>query len=135
MSAKPLYGANTSATITLDSLADGGDASSTEVDNSTTLALGLDVEVNLKGSNAGETGRVSIYLKRGNETGVLETDENATMIGSVALNGTTAVRKDIRVDDIPKFYMIYVKHASSSTYALNSTGNTIKYQPFNIQDV
>lgn len=135
MSASPLYSSSQTVTIALNNIADGAEASSSEIDNSTNLFLEDDLEVNLAGGNAGETGRVSIHMLRGNAAGVLETTDNATQIGSVTLNGVSAVRKVIRVSNIPKFYKIRAVHASSGAYSLGASGNSMSFLGINIQDV
>jgi len=135
MSAKPLYSGSQSVTIALNSIADGADVSSNEIDNSTNLFLMDDLEVNLQGSNGAETGTAAIYMLRGNATGALDNTGNALRIGSVKLNGTTAVRKVFRVDDIPKFYKLRVVHTSSNLYALGAAGNSMAFLGVNIQDV
>ncbi len=134
MSAKPQYSGNQPVTITLNSAVDGDDVSSDELDNSINLFLMDDLEVNLQGSNAAESGSVAIYIQRGNATGALENTGNATRIGSVYLNGTTAVRKVFRVDDLPQFYKLRAVHASSGGYALAATGNGMSFLGVNIQD-
>lgn len=135
MSAKPLYSSEQTVTISLDSLADGSGVSSSEIDNSSNLFLDDDLEINLKGSNVGETGSVAIYMLRGNATGELEDVDNATRLGAVYLNGATAVRKVLRVRDLPKFYKLRAVHASSNSYALDSSGNSMAFLGINIQDV
>jgi hypothetical protein len=135
MSAKPEYSANQTVTISLNSLADGSGVSSSEIDNSIDLFLDEDLEINLKGSNASESGKVVIYIQRGNATGNLEDVNNATRLTGVYLNGTAAVRKVLRVKDLPKFYELRAVHVSSGGYALDPSGNSMAFLGINIQDV
>ena len=118
MSAKPEYSANQPVTIALNGVSDGADISSDELNNSVNLFLMDDLEINLQGGNAGETGSVTIYMLRGNATGEL----------------ATAVRKVIRVDDIPKFYKLRAVYSSSGAYALGASGNSMAFLGVNIQD-
>jgi len=135
MSAKPEYSGEQSVTISLNSAADGADVSSSELDNSSNLFLDSDLEVSLKGSNASESGSVAIYILRGNATGDLEDTDNATRLGVVYLNGTTAVRKVIRIHELPAFYKLRAVHSSSNSYALDSSGNGMAFLGVNVQDV
>jgi len=137
MSAKPLYSATQSVTITLASLADGAGVSSSEIDNSTNRFLDADLEVDLTGNDAGESGHVAVYLRRGNDTGDLTTTEaeNMTRIGTVKLNGTTAVSSVLRVNDLPKFYSFHAIMKSSGAFALGATGNSMAFLGVNIEDV
>jgi hypothetical protein len=135
MSAKPLYSGPQPVTIALNSAVDGADVSSNEIDNSTNLFLMKDLEVNLQGSNAAEAGSVAIYMLRGNATGALDDVGNALRLGTVYLDGTTAVRKVIRLDNIPKFCKLRAVHSSSGAYALAGSGNGMSFLGVNIQDV
>ena len=134
MSAKPLYSGNQPVTIALNGVADGADVLSDELDNSVNLFLMDDLEINLQGSNAGETGSVTVYMLRGNATGQLDDIGNALRPARVKLNGTTAVRKVVRVDNIPKFYKLRAVYSSSGAYPLGGAGNSMSFIGVNIQD-
>ena len=134
MSAKPEYSANQPVTIALNGVSDGADILSDELNNSVNLFLMDDLEINLQGGNAGETGSVTIYMLRGNATGELDDIGNALRLTRVNLNGATAVRKVIRVDDIPKFYKLRAVYSSSGAYALGASGNSMAFLGVNIQD-
>ena len=135
MSAKPLYSGNQSVTISLNSAADGADVLSDELNNSSNLFLDSDLEINLKGSDVAESGSVAIYMLRGNATGELSDIGNALRLCTVSLNGATAVRKVIRVRDLPKFYKLRGVHSSSNGYALGGSGNGMAFLGLNIQDL
>lgn len=135
MSAKPLFSNNQPVTIALNSAADGADVLSNELNNSANLFLDSDLEINLKGSNAAEAGSVAVYMLRGNATGEVEDTGNATRLGTVYLNGTTAVRKVVRVQHLPNFYKLRAVHSSSGGYALDATGNGMAFLGVNIQDI
>ena len=135
MSAKPLFSGNQSVTIALNSAADGADVLSSELNNSANLFLDSDLEINLKGSNAAEAGSVAVYMLRGNATGELEDINNATRLGTVYLNGTAAVRKVVRVRELPSFYKLRAVHSSSGGYALDATGNGMAFLGVNVQDI
>lgn len=134
MSAKPEYSANQPVTIALNGVSDGADISSDELNNSVNLFLMDDLEINLQGGNAGETGSVTVYMLRGNATGELDDIGNALRLTRVSLNGTAAVRKVIRVHDLPKFYKLRAVHSSSGAYALGASGNSMAFLGVNIQD-
>ena len=135
MSAKPLYSGDQSVTISLNSAADGADVLSDELNNSSNLFLDSDLEINLKGSDAAESGKVAIYILRGNATGELSDAGNALRLCTVNLNGIAAVRKVLRVHELAKFYKLRAVHSSSGGYALDSTGNDMAFLGINIQDV
>ena len=135
MSAKPDYGSRTAVTVTLNSLADDVIADSTEYDNTTDLALTKIIEVNATGSNAAEAGSLIVYARESLITATAETDENLTRIGSIILNGTTAVRGVVRYDSPAPFFKLAFKQVSSGGYALGASGNSAFILSENIQDV
>lgn len=135
MSAKPLYGASTAVTVTINGLVNGGFANSAEYNNTVDLALAKLIEVVLAGSNVAESGAVYVYARQGIATGVLETDENLKPIGIVHLNGTTAVRSVLRYDNPAPFFQLAFKHVSSGAYSLGAAGNSANILSENIQDV
>jgi len=135
MSAKPLYGASAPVTVTLASLANGAFVDSDEHNNTTDLALTKMIEVNAVGSNVAESGSLVVYAREGLIAATGETDENLTRIGSVKLNGTTAVRKVLRYDNVAPFFTLAFKMSSSATYALNAVGNSANILSENIQDI
>lgn len=135
MSAKPLYSDRTTVTVNLNSLSNGAIVDSSEHDNTDDLSLAKIIEVNAVGSNAAESGTLIVYAREGLITAINETDENLTRIGSVTLNGTTAVTKVLRYDNPAPFFKIAFKQSSSATYALGAAGNSANILSENIQDV
>jgi len=135
MSAKPLYGSNTPITVTLDNLANGAIADSTEFNNTALLGLGFRIGVDAKGSNAAEAGSLIVYARGGLVTGKLATDKNLTRIGSIVLNGDTAVYGEVLYESPAPFFKLSFKQASSGGYALGASGNSAFILSENIQDV
>ena len=133
---KPVF--STEATLLstgLNSLANGGAASSSEQDNSTDRYLDIRVDVEMAAA-AANTGYVVIYALEGDATGKLsDTANRANMraLDSIQLNGTTAVRKSILVKDVPKFWAVRVINDSGG--ALASSGNTVKFTGINFENV
>jgi len=135
MSAKPLYGTDTTITVTLNNLGDGGIADSTEFDNTALLGLSFRIGVDAKGSNAGEEGSLIVYARGGLVTGSLATDKNLTRIGSIVLNGTTPVYGEVLYESPAPFFKLSFKQVSSNGYALGSADNSATRLTENIQDV
>ena len=135
MSLKPLFSTSQSITITLNSLANDAGANSSEISNATNLFMDIDLELDLKGSNAAESGYCEIYILRANATSDADTNENGLRVGTVTLNGTTAVHKTIRVENMPGYWTLRIVHKSSATYALDTTGNSAAFFGVNYQDI
>ncbi len=134
--AKPLFATPITLLSTeLDGLLDTASATqTTETDNSTSPHIDglLDCEI---AAAAATTGSVSVYAMEGSVTGVLSTSaksSNMRKIGSVELNGTTAVRKQLRYDNVAPFFKIHCINNSGA--ALATTGNTIKLTGVNFTD-
>ena len=122
----------------LNSLANGSGATATaEFDNTATGTRHIHGEFTCDFAAAGTTtGRVDVYLLVGTTTAELSTTaktSNMRFIGTVELNGTTAVRKTLRVSDLPsRFWKERVVNNSGS--AMASSGNTIKFTGINFTD-
>lgn len=135
MSAKPLYGTSTPLTVTLNSLVDDSIADASELNNSSLLGLGIRIGIDAVGSNAAETGTLIVYAREGLDTGDLATDENLKRLGTVTLNGLTAVKGVVLYESPAKYFKISFKQASSGGYALGASGNSADRMIENIQDV
>jgi len=131
------YSAQTEIITTeLNSLADTSAATATtEVDNSTNRYIEGFLDCYFNGAGA-TTGSVAIYILGGNATGELATTANTSnmrYVGSVELNGTTAVRKQLTFSEIPKFWKVRVVNNSGA--ALAASGNLIDFTGINYADV
>lgn len=136
MSLKPLYATETTLLSTgLDSLAGTSSVTSAEQDNSSTRYLDGWVNVELASASA-DTGYCSVYLLEGGATGKLSTSaqlSNMRKLDDVQMNGATAVRKNIFVKNLPKYWAVHlIKNAAP---ALAASGNTIKFIGVNYENV
>jgi hypothetical protein len=134
---KPSYSAQSTIISTeLNSLADTSAATGTaEIDNTTNRYLDGYLDCYFNGAGA-TTGSVAVYLLCGNATGETSTTaktSNMRYVGSVELNGTTAVRKQLEVNGLPKFWN--VRCINNSGAALAASGNLIKFTGLNYSDV
>jgi len=119
----------------LNSLANTSAANGTaEIDNSTNRYLDGYLDCYFNGAGA-TTGSVAVYALCGNATGELSTTaktSNMRYLGSVELNGTTAVRKQLQITDIPKYWK--VRCINNSGAALAASGSLIKFTGINYTD-
>lgn len=122
-------------TTELNSLANAGTAvSSSEYNNTSNRWIDGEVEVYVAAS-AANTGYVDIYLLEGTTTGNLATyaqRQNARRIGSVQLNGTTAVRKRLPISGIAPYTKCLLDNTSGGSLA--SSGNTVTLLGINYTD-
>lgn len=136
MSLKPVYATTTAIQTTgLNSLADGSGNSSSEQDNTSNRYLDLRLDVTVAAA-AANTGHVEVYLLEGSTTAELSTTVNKSnmrFVGSVALNGTTAVRKSFFVQNAPEFWSSRVVNESGGSLA--SSANTVDFTGINYEDV
>jgi len=135
MSIQPVFGSRTSITVTLDGLADGAIADSLEYNNTTLLTPDLRISVDAIGSNIAESGSLIVYAREGLLSGGLETDDNLTRIGSIPLNGTTAVHGVLLYEQAAPFFKLSFKQSSSNGYALGGSGNAAYTMIETVQDV
>ena len=122
----------------LNSLANSaGATATTEFDNTATGTRYIDGEFTCDFAAAGTTtGSVNVYLLVGTTTAELSTTaktSNMQFIGAVELNGSTAVRKTLRVTGLPsRFWKERVVNNSGA--AMASSGNTIKFTGISYTD-
>lgn len=133
---KPSYSAQSTIISTeLDSLANTSAATCTsEIDNTSNLYIEGLLDCYFNGAGA-TTGSVAVYALCGNATGELSTTaktSNMKYLGSVELNGTTAVRKQLQITDIPKYWK--VRCINNTGAALAASGNLIKFTGINYTD-
>lgn len=131
------YGTETTTLSTeLNSLANAtGAASTTEISNTTNRFVEMELDVYLAAASA-TTSYVQVYVLEGTSTGNLATTaqlQNPRLIGTVQLNGATAVRKNFKFDSVSPYWKVYIYNASG--VALAASGNTVKYTGKNLVDV
>lgn len=129
------YGTPTAAITTgMNGLGSNGSAESAEIDNGTTRHLGMEIECEFAAAGA-NSGFVSVYIAEGQVSGSLATGvvpQNMRVVGTVQLNGTTLVRKMLRVNGISKYLKIVVINTSGG--GLAATNNRIDYVGLNLTD-
>jgi hypothetical protein len=122
--------ANTAATITLASLANGSGRASTAVDNTSTKAISADIRVKVKTSGTSATGYASVYLIRSDDgtnyddafggSDAAYTPVNAILLGTIATPATATYVKVFDTAELgitlPQKYAVGV---------VNSTGNAL----------
>jgi len=119
--AKPLYAAPSTLTVTgLSTLADTASVSETaEHDNTVDRYMWVDFSITLT-ATAATTGTVDVYVLEGNATGSLSSTaktSNMRRIGSVELNGTTAVTKVLQYYDTKSFWKLHFINNSGAALA------------------
>jgi len=119
--AKPFYAAQ--ATLTIPGLATlANTASVTETvehDNTVDRYMWVDFSITLTAA-AATTGTVDVYALEGNVTGSLSSTaktSNMRRIGSVELNGTTAVTKVLQYYDAKSFWKLHFINNSGAALA------------------
>jgi hypothetical protein len=122
--------ANTAATITLASLANGSGRASTAIDNTSTKAISADIRVKVKTSGTSATGYASVYLIRSDDgtnyddafggSDAAYTPVNAILLGTIATPATATYVKVFDTAELgitlPQKYAVGV---------VNSTGNAL----------
>jgi len=119
--AKPLYATSSTLTVTgLSTLADTASVSETaEHDNTVDRYMWVDFSITLTAA-AATTGTVDVYALEGNATGALSSTaktSNMRRIGSVELNGTTAVTKVLQYDEPASFWKLHFINNSGAALA------------------
>lgn len=132
---KPLYGAKTAITITLDSLAIDGVATSSAIDNSVNLFQDLLIETIISGTAAANA-FLEIRLLSSEDNAGFGTWESGIPLGTIDLSVSpqTAYFSLLNVlFQAPKYFKIAVKNSTGA--ALAATGNSANYQGVNVQSV
>ena len=106
-------------TVALTSLAHTGGADSSAIDNNSDLFIDCDVEIKTRGLS-GSGGLLHVYLLASIDNSDFTDSENAKLVGVVQMNGTTAVKKTLRIYDLPKYYKF--RFVNQSGAALSATG-------------
>jgi hypothetical protein len=124
------YIANTAATITLASLANGSGRASTAIDNTSVKAMSADIRVKLTTSGTSATGYASVYLIRSDDGTNYDdafagsdgayTPINAILLGTIA---TPATSTYVKVFDTAELGLtLPIKYCIG---IVNSTGNAL----------
>lgn len=122
--------ANTAATITIASLANGSGRASTAIDNTSTKAISADIRVKVKTSGTSAAGYVSVYLIRSDDgtnyddafagTDGAYTPINAILLGTIATPATSTYVKVFDTSELgltlPQKYCVGL---------VNSSGNAL----------
>jgi hypothetical protein len=124
------FGADTAITITLNSLGNGSSAVSSAIDLGNPGPFSLTIEALLDGSAAGNTGNVEIYAQWSNDNSDFSDSLNDLLVGTVRMNGTTAVGKVFSMPVHARY--LQLRAANNSGAALNSSGNTLRFVPVTV---
>lgn len=127
------FGSDTAVTITLDSLADGSDATSNAIDLGNPGPFALSLEAKLDGAGAGATEVCEVYAQWSNDNSDFSDSDNDLPVGVVQMNGTTAVVKVFALGVAARYLKLRVKNDSGA--ALASSGNSLRYVPVSVDQV
>jgi hypothetical protein len=126
------YGTATSFTISINSLAAGDDVVSSSVDGGAApSAVAIVVKIELTGQ-AGNAGVCNAFLQWSDDNtdySTVSADEaivNDELIGVIALNTTTLVRKFIMVPAVARYFKLRIHNIDDT--ALGASGNAAEYQ-------
>jgi len=129
---KPLYGAKTAITITLDSLAADSIATSDAIDNSTNLYQDFLIEAIIAGTAAANA-FCEVRLLGSEDNTNFGNWESGIPLGNVNLSATPNTGHFSLLNALyqaPKYFKIAVKNSTGA--ALASSGNSASYQGENI---
>lgn len=141
MISKAAYGTTTAITVTVNSLANNGSATSTAIDNTTNLFLDANVEVVVVSAASGTsaTGFVEVFAKGSIDNTDFSSDTADRKIGTIGVvaNGTTykgifPVAQAFG-DILPPYWQIRVRNASGA--ALAASGSSASYRGIHIETV
>jgi hypothetical protein len=130
--AKQVYTANQTVTITLASLANGATAVSSAIDNSVNGFLSAEFQIRILTTTIAGTPTISVYVLRSIDGGTVYDDStnvnNPEIMRQISTpTATTTYTASVRVESLPQFFKIMVVNNSGG--ALNSTAGNhyIKY--------
>lgn len=123
------FRAKSAITITLNSLANGGIATSNDIDNSANLDDEIELEINVNGT-ASATAWLDVRLLKSIDGGVTyDTWESATVLPPIILSATPQVYH--ARFNAPEHFKIAVKNNTGAV--LGGTNNTANYQGIQYQ--
>ena len=132
---KPLYGAKTAITITLNSLANGSKATSSAIDNSTNLYQDYLIEVTISGT-ASANAFCEVRLLPSEDNTTFASWESGIPLGNINLSVSPNTGHFSLLNALyqaPKYFKIAVKNSTGA--ALAASGNSASYQGIQIQSV
>lgn len=132
---KPKYGSKTSISISLNSLANGSVATSSAIDNSSSLFQDFLIEVNIAGT-AGSNAYLEVRLLPSEDNSTYGTWESGIPLGTIDLSVSPQTAYFSLLNALfqaPKYFKIAVKNNTGN--ALSSSGNSANYQGINVQIV
>jgi len=135
---KGKYSAASTITCALDNLANGGTATSNNIDNSATLAPDYVIELAIAGTAAATAWLEVRVLQSVDGGSTWGTWESAKLLGVIALTATPQKASFSMVQDAgfmaaPEHFKIAVKNNTGA--ALSASGNVLKAQPTFLQVV
>lgn len=114
----PKWASEAAVSITLASLADSASVTSSAVDNNTAPQAEFWLEGAFTGDSSSNTGYVNIYIN----PGIDGTNHGQSfLLGSILMNGTSAVPFSLLILNPPPYFTVTVENASGD--ALDSSGN------------
>jgi hypothetical protein len=135
---KQVYTPNQVVTITLASLANGGTAVSSAIDNSTNGYLSAEFQIRVRTGTVAGTPTVTVYILRSIDGGTDYDDStnvnNPEVMRQISTpTATTTYTSSIRVESLPQYFKIMLVNNTGG--ALDSTGSNhyIKYCAKTIQ--
>lgn len=132
---KPLYGAKTAITITLDALGIGAVAISSAIDNSVNLFQDFLIEAVISGTAAANA-YLEVRLLSSEDNTAFGTWESGIPLGTIDLSVTPQTAYFSLLNNLfqaPKYFKIAVKNNTGA--ALAATGNSANYMGHNVQSV
>lgn len=130
--AKQLFTANQTVTITLASLANGGTAVSNAIDNSTDGFLSAEFQIRIRTGTVSGTPTVSIYLLRAVDGGTDYDDStntnNPELMRQMSLPAsTTTYTTSVRIESLPQFYKIMIVNNTGGALDSTAGNHYVKY--------
>jgi hypothetical protein len=130
--AKQVYTANQTVTITLASLANGATAVSSAIDNSVNGFLSAEFQIRILTTTVAGTPTISVYILRSIDGGTVY-DDSTNVNNPEAMRqmsttlATTTYTASIRVESLPQFFKIMVVNNSGGALDSTAGNHFIKY--------
>lgn len=119
------FGTTTAFTITINSVADAGTATSNAIDLGNPAPPSFGVHVVLDGNSASNTGAVEWYILWSENNTAFTDTGNAKLVHATTMNGTTAIDDHFEVPVFARYPKLYFVNNSGDSMA--STGNSAEY--------
>ena len=118
-------GTTTAFTITINSVADNGTATSSAVDLGATAPFSVGAHVTLDGASASNTDTVEFYALWSEDNSVFTNTINAKLMYVSTMNGATAYDDHFEIPVIARYLKLYFVNSSGA--AMATTGNSAEY--------